>query len=74
MISGILKFTVVYSKDKHSVLQKHIKEDFLHHSEEVFVALKQRRLEWFLHEEHESSNDGNEIGGGYRCLGFVDLD
>ena len=74
LISGILKFTVVYSKDKHSVLQKHIKEDFLHHSEEVFVALKQRRLEWFLHEEHDTSNDGNAPGGGYRCLGFVDLD
>ena len=47
---------MVFSKDKHSVLQnvKHIKDEGrLNHSEEVFVALKQRRLEWFQREEND---------------------
>ena len=75
LISGNLGFTVVYSKDKHSVLQKHIKDErALEHSEEVFVALKQRRLEWFLREEKDVARDEAESSKTYRCLGFVDLD
>ena len=68
LISGNLGFTVVYSKDK-------IKDErALVHSEEVFVALKQRRLEWFLREEKDVARDEAESSKTYRCLGFVDLD
>lgn len=49
IVSGNLGFSVTDSKDKLLSNLKYAKDDqrLMSKSEEVFVVLKQRRLEWF---------------------------
>ena len=57
LLAGNLGFSVTHAKDKQSLLQKNAKDEqrAVSKSAEVFLALKQRRLEWFQKvDEHEA--------------------